>query len=360
MTGSPLASWQPLPVLLQPLQLAARIPLPGGTCAIDRTLTAASLPVVMGLLLLSLLGLAWLTRLRPHLPAHLAVMALGVLFFELFTAPMWDNAHLGRWAYLYRDVSWILTLAWTVLFLLVVTLVDRLRPRWRALPRFALSLGLITAVTVPAETVLVAAGIRGYAPEVRDAAVGGFSYGVPVAILYYVPVFASLVLGFYRYWSLVIDGALLIPMRRIHWRRGLLLTTAVVLLFELMVEPMVVNRGYPAWANVHRDINLFMTGLWVLVIALTALVVNRVYVLRPPAFRMVLAVLVATAIALPIEYGLFVTGMRVYGPSATANFSGFTIPVLQAPVEIAFAIPCYLALVLASIRYWDLVIDNRL
>ena len=344
----------------QPLSLLALSPLPGGSCAVDRTLTPASLPVVVGLLVLSLLGLAWLTRLRPRLPAHLGLMVLGVLFFELFTAPMWDNAHLGRWAYLYRDVSWILTLAWSVLFLLAVCLVDRLLPRWRALPRFALALAVITAVTLPVETALVAAGIRSYAPEVRNAALGGFIHGVPVAILYYVPVFASLVLGFYRYWSLVIDGALLIPMRRIHWRRGLLLTTAVVLLFELMVEPMVLNRGFPAWANSYRDINLFMTGVWVLVIALTALVVNRVFVLRPPAFRMLLAVMVATAIALPIEYGLYVSGMRVYGPSAVGNFSGFMIPVLRAPVEIAFAIPCYLALVLGTIRWWDLVIDNRL
>jgi aryl-alcohol dehydrogenase-like predicted oxidoreductase len=36
------------------------------------------------------------------------------------------------------------------------------------------------------------------------------------------------------------------------------------------------------------------------------------------------------------------------------------IPLLQAPIEIAFAIPCYMALVLATIRYWEIVLDNRL
>ena len=348
------------PAFAAPLAVLSHTPWPNGSCAVDRGLTAAALRLELIGLVLALVGLAILVRLRPRLPAHLAVMALGVLLFELFTAPMWDNAHLGRWAYLYRDVSWILTAGWTLLFLLVVTLVDRLLPRWRALPRFLLTLAVITALTVPLETALVAAGIRGYAPEVKEAAIGGFVQGVPVAILYYVPVFASLVLGFYKYWSLVLDGTLLIPVRCIHWRRGLLLSTVVVLLFELMVEPMVINRGLPAWANIHRDINLFMTALWVLVIALTAITVNRLFLLRPVAFRMVMAVLVATAIALPIEYGLYSSGMRIYGPSAMANFSGFTIPVLEAPVEIAFAIPCYLALVLATVRYWDLVIDNRL
>src|SRR5690606_19329764 len=37
------------------------------------------------------------------------VMASGVFLFELFTSPMWNNEHLGAWAYVYCDVSWILT-----------------------------------------------------------------------------------------------------------------------------------------------------------------------------------------------------------------------------------------------------------
>jgi len=343
--------------------LLAAIPfnsLLSGSCGVDKTLTPTSLQVLLVGLVLVVAALVWLSRVRDRLPARFALMALGVVFFELFTAPMWNNAHLGRWAYLYRDVSWVLTLGWTVLFLVVVELVDRLLPRWRALPRFLLILALITAITVPLETVLVASGIRSYAPEVHEAALGGFVNGVPLAIVYYVPVFAALVLGFYRYWSLVLDDALLIPVRRIRWGRGLVLTTLAVLLFELMVEPMVQNRGFPAWGYLYRDINLVMTGAWVLVIALTALAVNRFFLLQPVAFRMVMAVLVATAIALPIEYGLYAAGMRVYGPSAVANFSGFTIPLLQAPIEIAFAIPCYMALVLATIRYWEIVLDNRL
>jgi len=334
-------------------------PLFSGSCGVDKDLTPASLRVLLPGLVLGVLALAWLARVRDRLPARFAVMALGVLFFELFTAPMWNNAHLGRWAYLYRDVSWVLTLGWTVLFLVVVELVDRLLPRWRALARFLLTLAVITALTVPLETVLVAAGIRSYSPEVREAAVGGFLNGVPVAILYYVPVFAALVIGFYRYWSFALDDTLLIPVRRIRWGRGVLLTTLAVLLFELMVEPMVQNRGFPAWGYLYRDLNLVMTGVWVLVIALTALAVNRFFLLQPVAFRMVMAVLVATAIALPIEYGLYAAGLRVYGPSAMANFSGFTIPLLEAPIEIAFAIPCYMALVLATIRYWEIVLDNR-
>jgi hypothetical protein len=329
-------------------------------CGVDRTATLAGLGFQAAVLAASAAGLAWLARFRERLGQRVAVMALGVLIFELFTAPMWHNAHLGVWAYLYRDVSWVLTLGWTVLFLLVVEVGDRLLPHWRAWRRFVLDLLLLTLLVVPLEWLVVRLGIRSYAPEVVEAARGGWVDGLPLAVLYYVPVFSALVIGFYRYWCFVIDHTLLIPVRRIRWRRGLLLTLAAVLLFELMVEPMVMNRGFPAWTLLYRDVSLLMSGVWVLVIAITAAVVYRVAFTFPIAVRFILALAIATAMALPIEYGLVWAGFRIYGPSAMANFSGFTIPLLETPVEIAFAIPCYLALVIGFIRYWEIALDNNL
>lgn len=329
-------------------------------CGFDKTPTPAVLVFQAVVLAATAAGLVWLARFRDRMPLRFAVMALGVLIFELFMAPMWHNEHLGWWAYLYRDVSWVLTALWSLLFLLVVELGDRLLPRWRAWQRFALNLLVLTLLALPLELLVVQLGIRSYAPEVREAVRGAWVGGVPLEVLFYVPVFASLVIGFYRYWSFVIDDTLLIPVRRIRWGRGLLLTTIAVLLFELMVEPMVLNVGFPGWSFVYRDVSILMTGLWVLVIAITAALVYGLAAHLPIALRYLLALAIATAIALPIEYGLVAAGWRVYGPSALANFSGFSIPVLGAPVEIAFAIPCYLALVIGFIRYWEIVLDNHL
>jgi len=330
------------------------------SCGFDKTPTPASLGLEFVLMAAVLLGIAWLARLCDRWPLRLGVMAVAVLLFELFTAPMWDNLHLGWWAYLYQDVSWILTLGWSVLLLLVVALVDRLLPRWREWKRFLLVLLLLDLLVVPLEIALVAAGVRGYAPEVRAAVVGGTLAGVPLEMLYYVPVFSGLLIAFYKYWMLALDNSLLIPVRRLHWLRGFVLATVAVLLFELMVEPMVMNRGFPAWSYLYRDISLVMTGVWILVIAVAALVVERLGLEQPTPVRYLLALMVATAIALPIEYGLYLTGFRVYGPSAVANFTGFRIAILEAPIEIAFAIPCYLALMIAFIRYWEICLDNHL
>ncbi|MEB3198894.1 MAG: hypothetical protein VKK62_00015 [Synechococcaceae cyanobacterium] len=347
-----------MPALL-PIVPAVVLP-PLLACSFSRDPTPASLLFQLGLLIACGAGLLWLSRFCDRLPLRLALMALGVLLFELFTAPMWHNEHLGWWAYLYRDVSWMLTLGWAVLFLLVVEVGDRLMAGWRAWKRFAVDLVVLTLAVLPLELLVVKLGIRGYAPEVQEAAVGGWIQGVPVAAIYYIPVFSALVLGFYRYWRFVIDDELLIPVRRLRWGRGLLLSLIAVLLLELMVEPMVINRGLPSWSFLYRDISWLISGLWVLVIAITGVLVQRFALDRSILFRFLLALAIATAIALPIEYGLVSLGIRVYGPSAMGNFSGFVIPALQAPIEIAFAIPCYMALMFGFIRYWEIVLDNRL
>ena len=46
-------------------------------------------------------------------------------------------------------------------------------------------------------------------------------------------------------------------------------------LFELVVEPMVNNEQLPEWSYVYRDVSFLMTGTWVLLIAVAAVVIDR-------------------------------------------------------------------------------------
>ena len=331
-----------------------------GHCAFEKTATPATLLFQGFVFAMVGLGLWFLSKLQSQILARFGIVAVGVLIFELFTAPMWRNAHLGEWAYLYHDVSWILTIGWSILFLGVVEIVDKLLPRWREWKRFLLYLGVLILLTLPLEMWVVNINVRSYAPEVLDSLSGLTIANVPIELVYYVPVFAGLVIGFYKYWGFVLEDTLLIPLKKIRWARGIAMTALAIFMIEVMVEPMVVNAGFPSWSFIFHDISVIMTGIWVGVIAITALLVYRLFPHYPIATRFILALSICTAIALPIEYALFVSGIRVYGPSAMANFSGFNIPVINAPIEIAFAIPCYMALVIGLVRYWEIALDKRL
>lgn len=288
------------------------------------------------------------------------VMAAGVLLFELFTSPMWHNNHLGRFAYIYCDVSWVLTLGWTTILMGVSGIVDWWKPLWNAARRFGLCLGILVPLIVVAEISVVALGIRSYSPEVLEAVSGIFLVGVPLEILYYVPVFTALVMSFSRYWNLVIDEAVLVPVRKRHWLRAILLAFTAVFMFELMVEPVVQNARFPAWSYVYRDISFLYTGWRVLLIAIAAVVLDRFLLGYPIWMRFVAAVMLISAMALPCEAWFIKNGFRIYGSSAAMNYTGFRTPVLDVPVEIAFAIPCYMSLIIPFIRYWEIVTDNRM
>src|SRR6266545_7265551 len=138
-------------------------------------------------------GLAfWLgPRYRSHFGAHYAVLAGGVLIFELFTAPMWNNFKLGFWGYVYKDVSWILTLGWTTTIMGTMVLVDRVWAGWGEGRRFV---GYLVVMSALQEVLR-----DSYLPVL----------GVSVHQVYYVPVFLSLVIGFYKYWVPSLDGAVL-------------------------------------------------------------------------------------------------------------------------------------------------------
>jgi hypothetical protein len=274
---------------------------------------------------------------------------------------MWNNFKLGFWGYVYKDVSWILTLGWTTTIMGTMVLVDRVWAGWGDGRRFVAYLVVMSVLVAVLERTVVALGIRSYAPEVQEVLRDSYLpvLGVSVHQLYYVPVFLSLVIGFYKYWVPSLDGAVT-PTRvgASHWLVRLGLAFLAVFFFELMVEPMVENVGFPAWSYVYRDITLVLTALWVLIIWLATVVVDLVGRRLTRGQRFAGYLLVAGAIALPLEAWLMATGHRVYGPSAVANFTGLTT-VFGVPLEVAMGTPLYLALVIAFIRYWTSLLESR-
>jgi hypothetical protein len=325
----------------------------------DKVATPAIIAFEAVVLTAFVAALLLLPRLAKRVPLRFMVMACGVLIFELFTGPMWRNLKMGEWAYLFQGVSWILTLGWCTLILGTVMLVDHFGSRLRELRRFAIYLAVLTPAVVGFEIWLHAIGLRRYAPEVMESVSGVTICGVPMEVLYYAPVFLTLIIGFYKYWSFVIDGVPVIPLPRVPWLRTLAISVTGVLLFELMVEPMVRNQGFPAWSYVYKDVTFLMTGFWVLVLWLSVNLVDRFLMHWDLANRFLAYLGVTALLAIPVESWLIASEHRVYGPSTVANFSRLTLPWTDIPVEVAFGIPLYFALVIGFVRYIEIALTNR-
>ena len=325
----------------------------------DRTPTVGIIGFEIFVILATAVALTILARHKDRILRRFWILAIGVLIFEVFTAPMWNNYKMGFWAYLYRDVSWILTLGWTAMILSTVVVVDLAMPRVKEWQRFVSYLMVLTVLVVAFERIVVGLGIRSYSPEVMNVVEGSYIpiLEVPYHLFYYVPIFLSLVIGFYKFWNVVIDQEARLPIRA-PWLWILCVTVAGVFFFEIMIEPMVVTSKLPSWSYVYRDISVLMTAGWVLVIWLSLLLVDRLLSGIGPRRRFVGYLVVLAIVTIPVETWLIKSGVRVYGVSATESFYGFLIPQLNLPIEVAFAIPIYMALIIGFVRYWERVLQE--
>lgn len=324
----------------------------------DKSPTPAIIAFEVCVLIFAAVSMLVLARSDRHVIRKFLVIALGIFIFEFFTSPMWNNYHMGGWAYVYQDVSWVLTVGWTSLILCTIAFVDRIfsgRQEWK---RFLLYLAVLTVIVPVLEWLVVRLGIRSYSPEALESG-GRLCWGVPLGVFYYVAVFMALVISFYRYVSFMLLDTPVVPVKRRKWFRSLLISFLGVFLFELMVEPMVVNAKLPRWSYVYRDISILLTGGWIVIVWLATNIVDKLWIHIDLLGRFLRYLFAIFIVALPIESWLIVNGYRIYGASTVSALSGFVVPVAQVPVEIAFAIPFYFALVVSFIKYWEIILDNE-
>jgi hypothetical protein len=329
-------------------------------CNFDRSPTLPTISFEIFVVLGTAVMLFILSKFtKSILPKYLTMVA-GVLIFEIFTAPMWNNYKLGRWAYVYRDVSWILTIGWSTLILSTIVVVDKFFNHLREWKRFPIYLVLLTILVFITEITVVNLGVRSYSPEVKSTIIGIFIFNVPIEGFYYIAVFTALVIGFYKYLTLITQKIPLIPIKKGKLVRNFFIALIGVFLFELMIEPMVVNSNLPGWSYIYRDISFLMTGGWIVIIWLAINIVDHLFINWKLTSRFLGYILTGGVFALPLESWLINNHFRIYGPSAVANFVGINTPVTDIPIEVIFAIPLYLALIISFIKYWETILDNKL
>ncbi len=87
---------------------------------------------------LSIIFLLILKKLDKDILRKFGIVFIAVLLFEYFTQALWLNVNLERWAYLYLDVSWIITLGWATIIVVSMAIINLYFPRYSERSRFLL------------------------------------------------------------------------------------------------------------------------------------------------------------------------------------------------------------------------------
>lgn len=329
-------------------------------CVFDKITTSQIIVFEVFTITAAILLLIMFHKYDKKIFTKFGVMMIGIFIFEFFTHPMWMNYKLGEWAYVYRDVSWILTVGWSMIFLTSVFLIDQYLPKVAEWKRFFLYIISITILGVLGESLMISLGVRSYSPEVQAVIANRYTplMNVPMTLFYYVPIFGALVIGFYKYWSYSIEGTPLLPVKKKKLFRSFIIAFVGVFLFEMMIEPMVVNQGFPSWSYIYRDVSFILTGGWVILIWAVIWFVDKFLRNLNLFEKFITYVFAIGVVTVPFEFLLITNGFREYGPSSVANFSGLVIPMTSIPIEIMFAIPFYLSLVIGFIKYWEYMMEN--
>ena len=328
------------------------------SCNVERVLIGGGAFFDAFVIITTLVLLFVLYRVKKVYIYHYFAVMIGVFIFELFTSPLWNNPHLGQYAYIYQDISWILTFGWSTLILSVVLLVDTLFKKYSDVKRFILYLVGMAILGFLAEAMVVSLGVRTYSPEVANILLGPNLWGAPIEALYYIPVFSALVIGFYKYWATILDKVNVVPQKNNHWVRSLIISIVVVFIFELMVEPMAINSSLPSWSYIYRDISIIMTGIWILVIWLTVKLVDTFFIHYSLKQKFWLYIVIGGAISIILESFYVANGFRAYSETVVNNFIGWNTPLTNLPIEIVFAMPLYVALMIATIHYWESITNK--
>ena len=187
---------EPAPPPCTELAIVEAVPKLAELCAFDKTATGGIIAFEIFIILGWIASFFVLARFKDKIWQRYAIMAIGVFVFEFFTSPMWNNYKMGPWAYVYQDVSWILTIGWSALILSTVILVDHFFAKLPQTQRLTIYVIILTVLVLIFEAIVIGLGIRSYAPEVNEILVGIYIVNVPIEGFYYIPVFTILIISF--------------------------------------------------------------------------------------------------------------------------------------------------------------------
>lgn len=180
-------------------------------------LTIVYLPIMFSLIIAFYKYFSFIIDKKVLLPINktkyfrnLLISIIGVLLFEVLIHPMVANVGFPEWSYVYKDLSFLLTGGWVITIWITIWFVDKFFINRSIIDRFVLYLAYATIIIAPIEYWLISTGHRIYQPS-TVANFSGFvipGVGIPVEVLFAVPFYLALAIGFIKYCTTIFDNKL--------------------------------------------------------------------------------------------------------------------------------------------------------
>jgi len=151
----------------------------------------------------------------------------------------------------------------------------------------------------------------------------------------------------------------MVSKKRNRLFKNLIITTIGVVLFEIMIQPMVLNTRWSSWTYYYHDLSIIVTFGWVVIVSVSIHIIDTLFAHLSDFKKFWLYLCTIDAITFPVEIFLVQSGVRVYSQSLIQSSLGVYIPYTSIPLEVGFAIPLFFALVIGFVKYWENIIKNE-
>lgn len=337
-------------------------------CHFDKTLSLSGLIYQVVVILFTITTLILVSRKKKHIWKYYLTMLTGTFLFDLLTSPMSIDIHLGNFSYIYHGVSWILSMGFTTCIFVWVNIVDYLVPeiypdiKFKEWHKYLLSVILTSVFLILIEQSTTGfLQVRQFSPETIIAYQNMKMFGTNVSFfnLLWTIVSVSLLISFYKYISFWLDKKILVPVKKSHWLRSFFIIFGGVVMLELVVESVVKNVGFPQWLYFFNDLNFVNIILWTIIIWISDLIINKIFMGWNLVWKLVAAASLASAVLVPMEMWFINNGYRVYSESTIKNLSGFKSPFFSIPIEVIVSAVFYSILIVAFKKFWEVIMNNK-
>ncbi len=279
-------------------------------------------------------------------------LAFWVFCFEWLTGALWNNAHLGKYAYIHNDISWILMFTWTILIFLGKFVYDKKIHNKTLLKEFLFVVFWSSILVAIVILLLKDIGVFSYSSATLPLITSSILiYWRPLEAILYIPVFIFTVYSFYKYWELTMYDKNLFSNYTISAKKDIFISIVAISLIWYLMHPLLETSLLASF---------LLIIFYVLGLVITNFMVNSIKGI--PLFQryisgmFIFSVLVMFVTSVMIEKGMIILAQSVRD---TYTINTISIPWF-AFTDVEFVgIILFSCLMIAMVKYFKIITDDK-